>query len=572
MVERSSGLRFGLLCNGTVFQQWQADAIAELNRHGHKLTLLIVDDRPVHTPPFFSRILKRRWSKFLYTFLENRIFKPEAKKPVDMDQKLNGVKAIAVRVVQKGYSEYFNETDLTIIREQRLDFILRFGFNIIRGEILNAARFGVWSFHHDDEMIYRGGPAGFWEIFRGDPVSGAILQRLTEKLDGGIILYKGFLKTIMHSYKGNIQQLLTVSSLWPALVADDYSFKLLQGFDEGLLQETNATPTQASIFKVPGNCRMTLFLLLLIKNRLKFYYREYITPEIWNVGVLMKPLHEVAFSVQEIQEEDVQWLPPLNHTGYLADPSGFVADDGTHILVENFSFGTLKAGISEIIWDPHPKILPPSAGGINTLHHLSYPFVFECDKNIYCVPESHQSSKITLYRREMPSGRFVEERVLLDGIRAVDPTMFFHQGLWWLFFTSRQYSNTHFFLYHSGDLSGEFRPHRLNPVKTDIRSARPAGTPFLHDNLLYRPAQDCSVTYGGRIAINRVITLTPDHFAEETVRYIEPVKGSRYSSGLHTISGVGDVTLIDGKTYGMNRYFFQNQFLSKFKGKEPDHA
>jgi len=44
--------------------------------------------------------------------------------------------------------------------------------------------FGVWSWHHGDEDKYRGGPPAFWEIVNADPVTGALLQRLTERLDG----------------------------------------------------------------------------------------------------------------------------------------------------------------------------------------------------------------------------------------------------------------------------------------------------------------------------------------------------------------------------------------------------
>ena len=43
----------------------------------------------------------------------------------------------------------------------------------------------------------------------------------------------------------------------------------------------------------------------------------------------------------------------------------------------------------------------------------------------------------------------------------------------------------------------------LAAVKTDVRSARPAGTPFVYQGELYRPAQDCSRTYGGSIVIHR---------------------------------------------------------------------
>ena len=38
-------------------------------------------------------------------------------------------------------------------------------------------------------------PPGFWEIHNGDPVTGVILQRLTETLDGGVVLHAGWFKT-----------------------------------------------------------------------------------------------------------------------------------------------------------------------------------------------------------------------------------------------------------------------------------------------------------------------------------------------------------------------------------------
>jgi hypothetical protein len=65
--------------------------------------------------------------------------------------------------------------------------------------------------------------------------------------------------------------------------------------------------------------------------------------------------------------------------------------------------------------------------------------------------------------------------------------------------------------------------------------------------VLYRPAQDCSRTYGGRVIINRVHTLTPVAFHEEAVVAVNPDSAGPYPSGLHTLSQVGTITLIDGK-------------------------
>jgi hypothetical protein len=69
----------------------------------------------------------------------------------------------------------------------------------------------------------------------------------------------------------------------------------------------------------------------------------------------------------------------------------------------------------------------------------------------------------------------------------------------------------------------------------------------VHEGRLYRPAQDCSETYGGAIAINEVEVLTTDRFRERVARRVRPEPGSRYPAGRHTLSAMGSQTLVDGK-------------------------
>jgi methionyl-tRNA formyltransferase len=97
--------------------------------------------------------------------------------------------------IVKGFTQRFSQQDLEIVREQKLDVILRFGFNILRGEILSVPRYGIWSYHHGDNAYYRGGPAYFWEIYERHPLSGVILQVLSEELDAGLVLCKANLET-----------------------------------------------------------------------------------------------------------------------------------------------------------------------------------------------------------------------------------------------------------------------------------------------------------------------------------------------------------------------------------------
>lgn len=71
------------------------------------------------------------------------------------------------------------------------DIVLRFGFGILKGDILKAPEYGVLSFHHGDLREYRGQPPGLWEFLNNEQTAGVTLQRISETLDGGeIIAYR----------------------------------------------------------------------------------------------------------------------------------------------------------------------------------------------------------------------------------------------------------------------------------------------------------------------------------------------------------------------------------------------
>lgn len=553
--EADGYLRFAVMCNSFSFQRWQADAILDLQKKGHQIVLLIQDSR--HSSVAEERKTARRCSlsRHLFNFLMRKLFDPDAKRMVDLSETLQQVDTIRCRVTEKGFSEYFTDADIDVIKTHHPDFILRFGFNIIRGEVLNAAKYGVWSFHHDDEMKYRGGPAGFWEIYRGDQVTGAIMQRLTEKLDAGIILEKGYLKTTQHSYKGNLEQLLTVSSSWPGKIANELVARQFR-FD-------SPNKTTAQIFKLPNAFQLILFLLIILRNRLGFYYRELFRAEIWNVGLIKKPIGEVVFGKDTLRPDEVSWLRLLSDTKYLADPMGFMEGSKLHILVEDYSYRTQRATISEIIWNSTRDSFSAPIPIIEVKDHLSYPFIVNHENIIYCIPEAYRSGMIVLYKRNFSEESFIEEKMLLSGIDAIDPTLIYHENMWFLFFTEKRYSWTHLQVYYASEIMGPYLPHKQNPVKIDIRSSRPGGTPFYHEGELYRPAQDCSEAYGRRIIINRIDKLTKEEFGETPVKVLEPLRESFFNKGFHTISSVGRYTLIDGKRYGFNYHFLINQIKTK---------
>ena len=179
--------------------------------------------------------------------------------------------------------------------------------------------------------------------------------------------------------------------------------------------------------------------------------------------------------------------------------------------------------------------------------HVSYPYLFEHGDSIYCVPETRQAKEIALYRAEdFPHG-WSKIATLVSSFPGLDSTIFQYQGRWWLTSADGGSPSFNLFVWYAQNPLGPWNPHRLNPVKVDIRSSRPGGSPFMYGDHLYRPAQDCSKTYGWRIVINRITTLTPEEFEEERAAVVGPFANEPFPDGLHTLSAVGDITLIDGK-------------------------
>jgi hypothetical protein len=218
------------------------------------------------------------------------------------------------------------------------------------------------------------------------------------------------------------------------------------------------------------------------------------------------------------------------------------------MLCEEFDYHTDKGRIVSIeLTDWRHPSRPRVA--IELPVHTSYPYLFEHEGNIYCVPETSQARETGLYRAEELPHKWMKAASLISNFSGLDSTLFQFGGRWWLWCTSRDdplAGCQELFIWYAQDLLGPWRPHSGNPVKTDVCSSRPAGTPFMHDGYLYRPAQDCSRTYGGRIVVNRVTRLTPTEFEEQPATVFEPYANDRYPNGIHTMSAVGSITLIEG--------------------------
>jgi len=534
----SRPVRFGILCDGPTLLAWQARSVEALLRvPGVILAVLIFPeasppDHPVSRPVPAAPLPFR-------AYLGLR--PPRALRPVDMTAVFEKIPSVPCgEITQEESLQSFDQTDVRRIREHDLDFLLQFGFGFLRGDVLNAGRYGVWSFRHSAELPYPGVSPTIWPILDDDPVTAALLERVTDRRDGGIVLRSGFFRTALHSLRQNIDEVCFGSASWPASVCRDIQL----GHTDYLVGPES--PARAFEKRSLSNIQTLRLLARQTRHAVRRARRGLTRHEEWCIGIVGAP---IADFLDPTREKPVRWLRPPGDGRFIADPFGARIDDAVHIVYEDFRYSTSKGLIAtmEAIMEGPPR-MPRVA--IELPVPASYPYIIEDRGRIYCVPETSEAREVSLYRAVEFPMKWEKASTMLTGVAALDGTVFRHEGRWWLAHTDRDAGQyVHLFLWYASTLEGSWEPHPLNPVKSDVRSSRPAGTPFLHEGSLYRPAQDCSRIYGGRIVINRVSRLTPTEFAEEPAAVVEPFAKSPFPDGIHTISRVGDVTLIDSKRY-----------------------
>lgn len=259
------------------------------------------------------------------------------------------------------------------------------------------------------------------------------------------------------------------------------------------------------------------------------------------------------------------WRDHLADQGRVIDnpPGRFWADpflwhqDGRDVLfVEDYRFDTNLAHLSALEIDEQGRVHDLGIC-LQEDFHLSYPFPFEWQGQLYMCPETHSARQIRVYRCEQFPLKWRLHAVLMNDVSAADTVLFERDGRWWMLTNiDSAGGNEHCTELHAfwadSPLSTHWTPHQGNPLCTDASQARNGGL-IRQGRDLYRVNQLQGYgIYGAGFQVNRIERLSPDDFHETQVaRYVPPADSPEL--GAHHLSSNGRWTVSDHLQYASLR-------------------
>jgi folate-dependent phosphoribosylglycinamide formyltransferase PurN len=169
-------------------------------------------------------------------------------RPTGQDRGRHNIPTIAVSDIRSSHAA-------GQLRALDPDLAIVWGTRILPPEIFDIPRDGSIGVHAGKIPEYRGGPAGFWELYNGEQTVGVTVQQLNDELDAGQILAQETVPVRSDDRLADIRK--RQEALTPDLVV-----QTVQGLADGSLEPREWDGTKGTVNTPP-----TLIQLLRFKLR-----------------------------------------------------------------------------------------------------------------------------------------------------------------------------------------------------------------------------------------------------------------------------------------------------------------
>ena len=445
---------------------------------------------------------------------------------------------------KKSLSIEYTKKDIELIKNEKLDIIMKGNTkDIFRKEIAKMSKFGIIYFSHTDNFWNLGGPHGFWEIILKKPATSFTIQILSPDLDKTKILFKGECAT-QKTFILNQFNLLCESNSFIAK-------SIIKILKEQAVNSISLPNTDKAInLKVLSLYYIFKYIFLSLKLFFNIIFQKFILKkeQIWEVSYDRNCFNRIDYT----KLKKIKNLPGR----FFADPFVIKKNKKHYVFVEDYIKKDSKAVISVIEIDnkDNHKYF---TNIIEEDFHLSFPFIFEYENDLFMIPESSKNKDIRLYKCLKFPDKWIYCYNLISNIDAADTILFKKSNLYWLLTTSSKdndYSSQLNIFFSDNPLSKRWTAHKKNPVRYDINNGRNGGL-LIDNNELIRATQTCDYNkygqnqYGRKINLNVINDISEINFIE-TYKYSINPDFKRNILGTHTINSVNNFTVLDYNFYG----------------------
>lgn len=539
-------LKIGILINDNYIANWQLKIIEEINNSGFaKIGLVIKNAKKTTATGFYE--FATNWEKTILRFhlrADQLILGKgtDYNKRVNFKPALKDINEISVTAMENGFTDYLIREDIEEIKNNKLDVILKFGFRVLSGDILNAAKYGIWSFDPENHR----GPIGYTEVVNNRATTSVVLQILGGEVSANKVIHRSEMLTNYLSISKNRNACYwRATTIIPRLLENLYYSgpEFLAGIEiKNPNPDSYCNKNASNTVIVPGVVKNIFYHSLKVGKRViqKLFYNDH-----WDIFYKINSGETFFPSLPEYQ------LLPTPAGRFWADPFVVSKDNRHYVFVEDLPYDSNKGHISVIELDNKGNFVSFKPV-LEKSYHLSYPFIFEYEGSHYMIPETGANKTVELYKCETFPNEWKFVMNLMENIVTADVTLFHYNDKWWLFCGIDQTGKNigmldELHLFFSDNLfTTNWQAHPLNPICTDTKSARPAGRIFIKNNKIYRPSQDCSGIYGRGLNLNEITKLSDTEFEEAIVKKMIPGRTDHELIGTHTFNADEKITVIDG--------------------------
>ncbi|EGT5658114.1 hypothetical protein JD793_004300 [Citrobacter braakii] len=266
--------------------------------------------------------------------------------------------------------------------------------------------------------------------------------------------------------------------------------------------------------------------------------------ETWNIMIIKNhSAHEFPVNTLDILNKTIPKQLKKIYT-FQADPFIIEKNNKVYIFYEAFRFRNSKGVLRCRILDAElTELADVKLEGFDNLKcHLSFPFLFHYDNQLFMIPESSEKNCVILFQSIDFPVRWKKIKVLVSDVALTDNVFFPFNGHLYLLSTTIDGKLT---IHMADRIDGPWQ--KITPaLHVCNHHHRGAGLPHRINNKMYFLTQECTPeNYGKSVYIKELTSLSISVFTERMISQVNV--NINCCDGFHTLNLTGNYITYDIK-------------------------